>query len=274
MHNVFLNEICVDRGDEMGVIRTDKWLHDSYHQPIEICEKLIGHFSDALAPEIYDYLNQHGMYQPFRNEFEAVKKLQKNNVWEIVEEENLRLQKVWEGPNIPIFIFPSDKNNRKLQQDFNGKSGLAFKDKLFLFISEENMEMEILALFTHEYNHVCRLTMYPKNEEDYVLLDTIILEGLAENAVREQLGEEFLANWTSYYSNEELKKMWNNLVLPNRNILKSDRKHQNLLYGLRLYPKMLGYCVGYYLVKNYIEATNKTSKDLLNIKTANIAQIL
>jgi len=266
--------MCVDRGADMGVIRTEKWLHDSYHQPIEICEKLKVHFEDALSSEIYDYLNQHGMYIPFKNGIEVVKKLQKNNVWEIVEEENLRLQKVWEGPNIPIFIFPSDKNNRKIQQDFNGKSGLAFKDKLFLFISEDNMEMEIRALFTHEYNHVCRLSMYLKNEEDYVLLDTIILEGLAENAVRERLSEECLAAWTSYYSNEEIKEMWNNLVLPNRNILRNDRKYQNLLYGLRLYPKMLGYCVGYYLVKNYIEATNKTSKDLLNINTDKIAQIM
>ena len=118
------------------------------------------------------------------------------------------------------------------------------------------------------------LSKFQKNEENYVLLDTIILEGLAENAVRERLGEEFLATWTSYYSNEELKKMWNNLVFPNRNILKSDLKHQNILYGGRSYPKMLGYCVGYYLVKNYIEATNKTSKDLLNIKTDNIAHIM
>ena len=61
-------------------------------------------------------------------------------------------------------------------------------------------------MFTHEYNHVCRLSKFQKSEEDYVLLDSIILEGLAENAVRERLGEEFLATWTSYYSNEELKK--------------------------------------------------------------------
>jgi uncharacterized protein YjaZ len=262
------------RSADMGVIRTDKWLHDSYHKPIEICEKLIEHFEDASASEIYNYLTQYGMYHPLRNGNKVVKKLQKNKVWEIVQEENLRLQKMWEGPNIPIFIFPSDIDNRKLKQDFNGKSGLAFKDKLLLFISEDNLEKEIRALFTHEYNHVCRLSKYPKDEDDYVLLDTIILEGLAENAVRERMGEEFLATWTSYYSNEELKKMWNSIVFPNRNILKSDIKHQNILYGLRFYPKMAGYSVGYYLVKNYLEATNKTSKDLLNINPDYIAQII
>lgn len=257
----------------MGVIRTDKWLHDSYHKPLEICEKLKEHFNGASAFDIYDHLTQHGMYHPLRNGHVVVNKLQENKVWEIVQKEKLRLQKVWEGPNIPIFIFPSDKNSRKLKQDFNGKSGLAFKDKLFLFISEDNTEKELRALFTHEYNHVCRLSKFQKREEDYVLLDSIILEGLAENAVRERLGEEFLAPWTSYYSNEELRKIWKSLVLPNRNILINDRKHQSILYGLRSYPKMLGYCVGYYLVKNYIEATNKTSTDLLTIETNHIAQI-
>lgn len=106
------------------------------------------------------------------------------------------------------------------------------------------------------------------------MLDTIILEGLAENAVRERLGEELLATWTSYYSNEKLGQMWNNLVFPNRSVKKSNSKHQNILYGLRFYPKMLGYSVGYYLVKNYMEANNKTSKDLLNIKTETIAKIM
>lgn len=255
-------------------MRTDQWLHDSYHQPLEICKKLTIYFEDASPFEIYDYLIFHGMYQPLRNGKEVVNTLQNNKAWEIIQEEQLRLQKAWSGPNIPIFIFPSDKNNRQINQNFNGKSGLAFKDKLFLFISENNMEKEIKALFTHEYNHVCRLSSFQKNEADYVLLDTIILEGLAENAVRERLGEELLATWTSYYSDDQLGEMWNQFVFPNRNILKSDLTHEKILYGGRSYPKMLGYCVGYYLVKNYIEATNKTSKDLLHIKTENIAYMM
>ncbi len=261
------------RGAGMGVIRTDKWLIDSYHKPIKICEKIRMHFNDASAADIYDYLISHGMYHPIRNGDIVVDKLQKNKVWKIVQDENLQLQKAWDGPNIPIFIFPSAANNRILNQDFNGKSGLAFKDKLFLFIADTNTEMEIRALLTHEYNHVCRLSKYKKNEEDYVLLDTIILEGIAENAVRERFGDRLLARWTSYYSNDKIKHMWSNVIFPNRNISKSDREHQNILYGLRSHPKMLGYCVGFYLVKKYMEATNKSCKDLLNIETNTIAQL-
>jgi len=255
----------------MSVIRTDEWLVDLYDQPIKMCEKIKRYFDGAEAYEIYDYLTLHGMYRPFGNGNEQVRKLQENKVWEIVQDEKKRLQKMWEGPNVPVFIFPSDTNNRKIKIDFNGKSGLAFKDKLFLFISKDTLEKEIRSLFTHEYNHVCRLFKFQKSEEDYVLLDTIILEGLAENAVLERFGEEFIATWTSYYSTDELEKMWNNLVQPNRNILITDRKYQNILYGLRSYPKMGGYCVGYYLVKKYLEANSLTSNDLLDTPTDKIA---
>jgi len=257
----------------MSVIRTDKWLMVLYEQPIKLCEKIKDYFDGAQAYEIYDYLHLHGMYRPFKNGIEQVTKLQENKVWEIVQDEKEQLQRLWEGPNIPVFIFPSDTTNPRIKIDFNGKSGLAFKDKLFLFISKDTLEKEVRSLLTHEYNHVCRLLRYKKSEEDYVLLDTIILEGLAENAVRERFGEEFIATWTSYYSTNQLEELWKNLVQPNKSRLKTDSKHLDILYGLYSYPKMAGYCVGYYLVKSYVEANNLSSNDLLNVPTDKIAQL-
>ncbi len=258
----------------MSVIKTDQWLLDSYYNPKDICEKLKGYFSKASAAEIYEYLKMHGMYRPLRQGMEQVRALQKNKAWEIVQKDYLALQKSWGGPDIPIFIFPSDVTNRKIQRDFNGKSGLAFKDKLFLFFTEQNTEKEIKAVLTHEYNHVCRLAKFRKSEDYYVLLDTIILEGLAENAVRERFGSDYLASWTSYYTDEELEKMWTVLLHPNKNVKKTDRKHMELLYGLRRsYPKMLGYCVGYYLVKKYMEEKKVSSKELFALPTHIIAGV-
>ena len=100
------------------------------------------------------------MYTPLTSEKDRIIKLQSNQVWEIIQNEAQSLQKLWKGPEIPIFIFPSETSNEIIKIEFNGKSGLAFKDKLFLFISEENNEVEIRSLLTHEYNHVCRLTYY------------------------------------------------------------------------------------------------------------------
>ena len=200
------------------------------------------------------------------NAKDRIIKLHRNHVWEIVQNEAQILQEMWKGPDVPIFIFPSDISNETMKLEFNGKSGLSFKDKLFLFISEENDEAEIRSLLTHEYNHVCRLTYYPKHEDDYTLLDTIILEGLAENAVRERFGEEFLSSWTSLYTDKELLKMWEKLIVPNRSILKTDPKLHELLYGSPLYPYMAGYAVGYFLVKKYMKINQFTSKDLLSSK--------
>ncbi|WP_099156854.1 DUF2268 domain-containing protein [Virgibacillus ndiopensis] len=258
----------------MGVIRTDNWLLDSYENPIELCIKLESYFDDVHSSDICNYLSLHGMYrQPSKNGKKLIDSMKKKKVWDIVEIEEQDLQKKWRGPDIPIFIFPSDTTNRKIQQDLNGKSGLAFKDKLFLFVSEVNVEKEIKALFTHEYNHICRLSNHQKDENDYTLLDTIIVEGLAENAVREHVGKEFVASWTAYYTTKQLEYMWNNLLFPNRSLSKKDRNHTNILYGFRRYPKMAGYCVGYYLVKKYMEHNSLTSYDLLSIKTETIAQI-
>ncbi|WP_077211265.1 DUF2268 domain-containing protein [Bacillus dakarensis] len=257
----------------MGVIRTDQWLLESYDQPLKMCEKMKSLFSDARSSSIYHYLTRHGMYQPVKDGIKTVIKLRENKVWEMVQQEKQRLRRLWEGPDVPVYIFPSDQNNKVIASDFNGKSGLAFKDKLFLFLTENNEEKEIRALFTHEYNHVCRLAHIPKKEENFVLLDTIIMEGLAENAVRERIGNEFLASWTTYYSDVQLEKLWKNLLLPNRDLPKEDRKHRRILYGLGLYPKMAGYCVGYYLVRKYMEDTNDVIKELMKIETEKIAGI-
>ncbi len=216
----------------------------------------------ATAPEIYDYLKMHGMY---RTTSESILEKLPKNVWSKVQKEYAVLQKEWSGPQIPIFIFPADETNPKIKREFNGKSGLAFKDKLFLFFSSHNTDSEIKAVLTHEYNHVCRLKKYKKNEAEFTLLDTVILEGLAENAVREQCGSTNLAGWTKYYSDEELQKIVQQLIIPNRNLKRNERKHSDLLYGKRFYPTMAGYCAGYYLVRNYLESNNQQTKTILGM---------
>lgn len=258
----------------MRVIRTDKWLLDAYDQPLELCEKLKHLFDeDVSAGEIHQHLIVHGMYrEPLKNGDELIKELQKRRIWQIVQQEAKELQKEWNGPVIPIFILPADTNNRKLRHEQNGKSGLSFPDKLFLFVSEMNTEKEIRALLTHEYNHICRLSKYSKKEAEYTLLDTVILEGLAENAVRERFGDQYTAQWTAYYSNTQLERICMNLILPNRNTPKSGRKHAQLLYGFGFFPKMAGYCAGYHLVKNYMSKENVPSQDLLGVKSEQIIE--
>ncbi|MEC2160824.1 DUF2268 domain-containing putative Zn-dependent protease [Virgibacillus halodenitrificans] len=250
----------------MGVVKTDKWLLDTHEEPVILCEKLTDLFTNVSAEDIYHHLSAYGMYTPpLPDGEELIKKLQKKGVWQTIQHEYKKLQSEWNGPEVPIFIFPSDPKNRRLKDDHNGKAGLTFKDKLFLFVSENNTEKELQALLTHEYNHVCRLSKVDRKEKDFTLLDTIILEGLAENAVRERLGEESIANWTTYYSELRLQKLWENLIFPKKNMKRTHSSYYSTLYGGAFHPKMAGYCVGYQLVKKYADNKKTTTKEMLDL---------
>ncbi|MGM8365830.1 DUF2268 domain-containing protein [Virgibacillus sp. W0181] len=258
----------------MGVVRTDQWLAGYYKEPTRICKKLLKYFPEASAAELHEYLGLHGMYQqPISDGARLIEAMRTTDVWRVVQKENQHLQLKWNGPNIPIFILPSDHDNYHLRRDHKGKSGLAFSDKLFLFISETNTRTEIRTLFTHEYNHVCRLAHNNKDEKKYTLLDTVILEGLAENAVRVLFGEKETAAWTTYYTNNQLENMWKELIVPNKHVKKEAYRYEEILYGFGRYPKMAGYCVGYYIVKKYMKKTNRNVDQLLHVPTETLAQL-
>ncbi|WP_432361181.1 DUF2268 domain-containing protein [Sporosarcina sp. UB5] len=257
----------------MTVVRTDNWIEEAGGDPFKVCTQLIQYFPTASASEIHHHLTMFGMYMSTKQGEELSKKLRKINAWEIISDEMEQLRSKWKGPSVPVFIFPSDSNNKVLVRDFNGKSGLAYKDKLFLFISPHNTETEIRAILTHEYNHVCRLNMFPKREDDCTLLDTIILEGLAEMAVEERFGKASTSFWTSLYSERQLAKFWKEFVYPNRKQLKDSDTHEEVLYGLSRYPYMTGYAVGYYIVRNFLKGTDYRTEDLLTLKSAEIAQL-
>lgn len=109
----------------MGVVKTDKWLRQLYHRPAAICEKFKAHFKGASAAEIYGYLAYHGMYQPENNGAGIVRQLQNLHVWEIAKNEFLCCKKEWDGPDVPIYIFPSDSANLLIQNEFKRKSRIS-----------------------------------------------------------------------------------------------------------------------------------------------------
>ncbi|MFZ3589215.1 DUF2268 domain-containing protein [Bacillus sp. DJP31] len=259
----------------MGVIDTKAWLKDFGYQPIRICEELSTYFNGNKAGDIYEYLSLFGMYRSsIFTRRDDVELFLEQNYWKIVKKEFEVLKKKWNGPDIPIFILPVNQRQTEIMKENKGKSGVAFDDKLFLFFAIKVDESEIKALLTHEYNHVCRLNYISKKEEDITLLDTIILEGLAEHAVREHCGNEFVAYWTKLYSTEQLEKWWSELVYPNKFKHKNDKESQEILYGLKSNPKMLGYCVGFYLIDLLLEEKKYSLKKIEKMKTEKIIKLL
>ncbi|AEH48934.1 DUF2268 domain-containing protein [Parageobacillus thermoglucosidasius] len=255
----------------MPVIRTDRWLGEWHDDPVRLCRHLVLYFPDANERDIYFHLVRYGMYKPSKNMKETIKQMKQKNIWERVEAVYEKRKKKWNGPDVPLFLFPADPYNRVLAREFNSKGGIAFHDKLFIFLLPHHTDKEIEALITHEYNHVCRLKKQMKESEDTTLLDAIILEGLAENAVCQYVGKEQQARWTTYYSDEQLYSFWKRYVSPHKSIFSKHPLYARLLYGLGFYPTMLGYAVGHYIVRRCLEHGARFS-ELMNMDSEQILQ--
>lgn len=254
----------------MTVVKTNEWLEQSADH-LKICERLKPYFHENNPEDISKYLHAFGMFRGEQTGQSLYSNLKKNKVWEFVKSDEAFLKKEWGGPDVPIFILPADAGNRKMRNEFGGKSGLAFHDKLFLFLSD-NSKKEIQVILTHEYHHVCRLAKDPKKEKDYTLIDAVILEGLAENAVRERMGEEFAGSWTKRYSNEQISQFYQSIIEPNQDLKRDSRKFSQLMFGTGFYPKMLGYAAGYHMVKCYMEMTKTNIKDLFAVSSDEIVK--
>ena len=240
----------LQRGALIGVVETDKWLDNDFQTPLEICQRLSSSFGNDHAENIYKYLLDFGMYRPNRQTLTYLNELKRLNSWDVIEKLFSKYRKKWDGPDIPLYLLPM-KSGGVFDKVKNNKSGVSFIDKMFLFITPLHDEKEIEALFIHEYHHVCRLNQQKEKLANYTLLDSMILEGLAENAVAECCGDEYQAKWCTYYSSKEISQSWNRLIKSKLTSKKSSSIHDKILFGGHLYPPLLGYAVGYEIIQLY-----------------------
>ncbi len=225
----------------MSVEKTDEWLEENFDDPIKIC----GLFSSISKKEetikLYNYLVSFGMYEPNWRSKEMFHKLRDEDIWSKVEKIFIKYKKKWSGPDISVYIFPM----RRLR---NQKSGVSFKDKMFLFLTPLLDERELEALIMHEYHHVCRLNKLEKPFNEFTLLDSILMEGFAEFAVSKYCGKNYNAKWTSYYSSDELEYYWKKFLLKNLQAKRTETIHDALLFGRGRFPDLIGYAAGYQLI--------------------------
>lgn len=186
----------------------------------------------------------------------------------------MKYKRKWEGPDIPIFIFPMNESNARLMKEGKGKSGVSFSDKLFLFLTPIDDLKQLEALFVHEYHHVCRMNGLKRNPAEYTLLDSIILEGLAEHAVAENCGDKFTGEWSRRYSTEYLGEFWKNDLLEKLSIKRNDRQHDQILFGLGSRPQLLGYAIGYEIIKQYKQYENFTEKASFSIPSEDFIKLI
>ncbi|QHE51645.1 DUF2268 domain-containing protein [Pontibacillus sp. HMF3514] len=258
----------------MSIVDTKAWLlaffkkcqSTSHHSLYDIqsealCEPIESYLSNLHPEELLYHLHQNGLFQPreWRRMEAVVKEMEKQNVWELIQKEFHRLKNEWNGPDIPVFIFPIKHGDKPLKHRATKKNGLALKRGIFLFISSDHPSTELKAILAHEYHHVCRMRALDLNDQKLALQDLLVLEGLAECAVKDRYGEKWLAPWTSLYTYEEVESIWKSQF--RSSLSNTDPDHQfKLMYGKTLsrFPKWIGYNIGYQVVNDYLENQSQT----------------
>lgn len=226
----------------------------------------------TLTPEVVQYeLLRNGLFQPgeWRNIQETVKRMEAQNMWQIVKTEYKSLRKRWNGPKVSIYIFPIKNATKKARKETPKKNGIAYKGALFLFLSPDLQMEEIKALFAHEYNHACRLDYLDQAPSKITLMDSLIIEGLGEYAVKDLYGEEWLAPWINLYSLEEALAIWKKYFIPSLKV-EGVKNHQLYLFGKdggRL-PKWIGYHIGFQLVDSFQKKHGPFVNNVLYKKSA------
>ena len=238
----------------MSIIYT-KHLFEEDANRQQLTYELVKEIFPGTAPEAIEYeLVQQGLLQRGKLSLAL-------DVWQITLDQLKTLMLDWEGPDTPIYIFP-------IARGFE-KNGVAYKKGICLFISAKITEKELRALLTHEYHHMCRRIFV---NEHPTLMDSIIMEGLAEDAVENLFGSDYLSPWTKNYSLDELQNYWEShfiTALYQRGL----SLHQPFLFGDNLLnlPPWIGYCMGYQIVQSFKDQCGPYSvKELMQINAEDI----
>ncbi|MDG5789146.1 DUF2268 domain-containing putative Zn-dependent protease [Evansella sp. AB-P1] len=221
--------------------------------------KMMHHFPEWTEEEWLHFLYRQGMLHVNLETKEQWIRWQKKGQSKGVQEYFEELQLEFKGPDVDIFLFPIDWNNNWLMKGMKGKNGITFPEFILLFIKDKLPIKEKKALLLHEYHHACRLFHQDVNEKNVTLLESIIMEGLAEWEVEKRLGNNYVAPWMTLYSEELLINWWKRGI-GDRKMLQGRKKHVPYLYGgTNGYPKWIGYSIGFHMVKSYMANYKKIS---------------
>lgn len=123
---------------------------------------------------------------------------------------------------------------------------------------------ELANSIAHEYSHLAVLDV--RKWEN--VLDSLIIEGIAENFREEVIGGK-MAPWTKALTKNEGKKLLEKLK--NRLKLKSETLHHPLFFGSKDYKMWSGYSLGYLIVKDFRRIyPNINWKDVIKLKSSEV----
>ena len=231
-----------------------------------ITKPLTALFPDTPAEAIYYELLQNGLFEAkeWRELEKVVARLEERDIWALAGKEYTRLRKLWDGPEVDIYMYPLTKKRPSMEGHVANKNGVAYKNALFLFVTPELEEQELYALLAHEYHHICRIFHRGSSPMERTLSESLVIEGMAEAAVEELYGEGWLSPWAKRYTIEQAKDMWARHFVPSLEV-KGVLNHRPFLYGdwKQRLPKWGGYSIGYHIVQSYLQNNGPVSQKKL-----------
>ncbi|WP_176554271.1 DUF2268 domain-containing protein [Bacillus sp. Marseille-P3800] len=257
----------------MAVIRTNKWIqlflkHADSQRELE--STYLRLFVNPLQPlfqfqndeQLAAYLQKVGLFTV--NDREQLPAFIDHDYWSILQAQFLKLKQAWNGPNVPIYVLMANQSLENRQDDVRGMMGLSFENGILLLIPSSIEHNHLRALLTHEYHHVCRLSHTKESEQSITLLESMVMEGLAELAVKEYVGESSIAPW-ALKQKSNWKTMWNQYLFEKTLVIKGRKEHKDFLYGSRKkrIPYMMGYTLGYCLCQEAALQLGEKSVTLL-----------
>ncbi|UTR11129.1 DUF2268 domain-containing protein [Evansella sp. LMS18] len=170
----------------------------------------------------------------------------------LLQEKYKEYKSLFSGPELDVYLFPVNTLDRKFMNTMKGRNGLTFNSFIFLFFQKDIAPAELSALLLHEYHHACRLDHHHLNEQNISLLESMVMEGLAETEVKRIIGEEYVAPWMTMYDQEFLGRWWERKIKNKIDIIGRKRQLPYLYGGKYGFPKWLGYAMGYKITESYI----------------------
>jgi uncharacterized protein YjaZ len=145
--------------------------------------------------------------------------------------------------------------------------GGSFSDWILVYVWPTDYNLPRLpAISVHELHHKVRLAFEPWDEQTMVG-QYLVLEGLAEAFAAERFGEELLGPWTKALSEEELERarpvMREALEVTGFNEIRGyifgDWAAPQFGYEPRGLPDFVGYSMGYRVVREYLQHTGRSA---------------
>ena len=192
------------------------------------------------------------------------KEIKNNEVISIIRDTLLKCYIELPLTNKKIAIYSSKEDF--IKNKMGGVGGDALQENVItLYINPtKGWKEELANTISHEYSHLAILDVRKWD----TILDSLIIEGIAENFREEIVGGK-RAPWTKALTEKESKILLKKLK--NKLNIKANKMHHDLFFGSKDYKMWAGYSLGYYIVKKFRENYPKLKwKEIIKLKSSEV----